>query len=189
MPGKTWFTKQGLRNAIPGTTGKRIPGAESAKLPRMVGAMVTRVPTQATASLFREANRQQIRDSRGQFAGGFGYSWQGLAAMAANFTEYMDEFDNNVERAAHKLADDMLEYAKANAIWIDHPGEHEDARQNLQSAVVNNGNGSYSVFLGHGRNVYYGVWLETRWGGKYAIIVPTIYKFAPDIGTRIQTQT
>lgn len=155
----------------------------------MVGAMVTRVPNQANASLFREANRQQIRDSKGQFAGGFGYSWQGLAAMAANFTDYMNRFDNNVEQAAHKLAEDMLEYAKANAPWTDHPGEHEDARQNLQSAVVADRKGGYSVFLGHGKNVYYGVWLEVRWGGRFAIIVPTIYKFAPEIGNRIQTMT
>lgn len=109
--------------------------------------------------------------------------------MAANFTDYMDKFENNVEQAARKLAEDMLDYAKTNAPWTDHPGEHEDARQNLQSAVVKNKDGNYSVFLGHGKNVYYGVWLETRWGGKYAIIVPTIYKFAPEIGSRIQTQT
>lgn len=109
--------------------------------------------------------------------------------MASNFQSYMDEFDNNVKRSAEKLAEDMLAYAKENAPWQDHPGEHEDARANLQAAVVDDGNGSYSVYLGHGKNVYYGVWLEVRHGGQYAIILPTIYKFAPDIGNRIRTQT
>lgn len=179
----------GLKGAIPGTTGKRVPGAAGAKLPTMVGSMATKVPFQPSASLFREGNRQQIRDSSGRFSGGFGYSWQGLAAMAANFESYMDQFEHNIEQAARKLGEDMLQYAKDNAIWEDHPGEHEDARENLQMAVVESKKGVYSIFLGHGKNVYYGVWLEVRWGGKYAIIVPTIYKFAPEIGNRIQTQT
>jgi hypothetical protein len=29
--------------------------------------------------------------------------------------------------------------------------------------------------------VEYGIWLEIRWGGRYAIIVPTIEQLGPEI--------
>ena len=51
-------------------------------------------------------------------------------------------------------------------------------------------NDHFTIFLGHGANVHYGIWLEVRWGGRFAIIVPTIEHFRQQgIGTEITTLT
>lgn len=183
---KIW-TNRRLKRKIPGVTGKRVPGNPG--MPRMVGAHVTRVPRQADSSTFREFNRTQIKDTRGRFMGGWGFAWQGLADVATNVFDFAVETEEALAEAMEGLKDEMVAYAQENAIWIDHPGEHEDARKNIQGVVVKEGDGTYSIYLGHGKNVYYGIWLEVRWGGKYAIILPTIYKFAPTIGERVKIQT
>ena len=158
-------------------------------MPHMNGYHFTRVGFQKTSAEFRERHRQQVRDSAGVFRGGWGFAWQGLEDVVNNIYQYAEDVDGDLGAAAQKLADDMVSYAKANAIWQDHPGVHEDARPNLQSAVVKEPDGTWSIYLGHGKNVHYGIWLEVRWGGKFAIILPTIYAFAPTLGDRVRTQT
>ena len=182
------WTNRKLKRKIPGVTGKRIPGSNPG-MPRMVGAHVTRIPQQVSSSIFREYNRQQIKDTRGRFKGGWGFAWQGLADVATNVYDFSVETEDQLRDAMEELKDEMVEYAKQNAQWIDHPGVHEDARSNIQGVVVKEGDGTWSIYLGHGKNVYYGIWLEVRWGGKYAIILPTIYKFAPTLGEKVKIQT
>lgn len=181
-----WRNRQ-LRRKIPGVTGRKVPGNPG--MPRMVGAHVTKVPRQSTSSVFREYNRQQIKDTQGRFKGGWGFAWQGLADVATNVFDYGLAVEEGMEEAMEKLKDEMVAYAQENASWTDHPGVNEDARKNLQGAVVKEGDSTYSIYLGHGKNVYYGIWLEVRWGGKYAIILPTIYKFAPQLGEKVKTLT
>jgi predicted nucleic acid-binding Zn-ribbon protein len=77
-----------------------------------------------------------------------------------------------MDELAQELADEMVEWAQANAPWSDRSGA---AREGLVAEVVSN-NGSLEINLMH--TVDYGIWLEVRWGGRYAIIIPTIEKFA-----------
>lgn len=181
------WTNRKLRRKIPGVTGKRVPGNPG--MPRMVGHHVTNIPRQATSSMFREYSRQQIKDVNKRFKGGWGFAWQGLADVASNVYDLGVETEEQLGEAMEELKNEMVAYAQQNAIWTDHPGEHEDARKNIQGVVVKEGDGTYSIYLGHGKNVYYGIWLEVRWGGKYAIILPTIYKFAPTLGEKVKLQT
>jgi predicted nucleic acid-binding Zn-ribbon protein len=90
---------------------------------------------------------------------------QGVANFAFKTADRMDEL-------AQELADEMVEWAQANAPWSDRSGA---AREGLVAEVVSN-NGSLEINLMH--TVDYGIWLEVRWGGRYAIIIPTIEKFA-----------
>lgn len=69
---------------------------------------------------------------------------------------------------AQEFAQDLVDYAKQNAPWNDRTG---DARAGLNAEVVSD-NGTLSIVLQHG--VDYGIWLEIRWGGRYAIILPTV---------------
>ncbi len=66
-------------------------------------------------------------------------------------------------------------YAKEHAPWQDRTGE---ARKGLtakgkQRLVY------YEIELFH--TVEYGVWLEVRWSGKYAIIQPTLEVMGPEL--------
>lgn len=180
-------TRPRIRNSIPGRSPKRVPG--KAKLPRLVGGHRTNVPNMPTSGQFGRAHFQQVRDLSGRFAGGWGWAWQGLADVANNAEALAGVLRENVEEAVERLASDMEEYMKENAKWTDHPGVHQDARDNLQAVVVREGDDTFTILVGHGKNVYYGIWLEVRWGGRYAIVLPTVYRFAPEIGNRIRTLT
>lgn len=83
---------------------------------------------------------------------------------------------HRVENEVLDTAIEALEYAKANAPWDDRTG---DAREGLDVDVYWQG---HEVVWDMFHTVDYGVYLETRWNGKYAIIMPTLEMFAPQIG-------
>lgn len=147
---------------------------------------MTRVPRQPTSAQFRQAHFEQIRDSRGKFSGGWGFAFVGLQSTGEALEQFSENLREGLHTAAQTLADQMLAYAQENAPWEDHPGVHEDARDNLQSHVVWNGPDEFTVFLGHGKDVHYGIWLEVRWGGRYAILVPTLEHFRGQVGGILQ---
>jgi hypothetical protein len=62
---------------------------------------------------------------------------------------------------------------KQDAKWIDRTS---NARNGLGARAVSGG-GRIAVVLYH--SVPYGIWLEVRWDGKYAVIEPAIARFAP----------
>ena len=183
------------RSTIPGTRGKRIPGNPRMPKASMAGFHMTRIPhaqpyTQSS-DLFAQFHRRQVRDAQGQFAGGWGVGWQGLADVAENIEQYGIQVQGNVQEAAEKLAEEMLQWAKQNAPWEDEDPPHvaPGAREALQSGVVWESDTRFVIWLGHGKDIFYGIWLEVRFGGKFAIILPTIMHFAPQIGDRIRTAT
>lgn len=64
----------------------------------------------------------------------------------------------------------VQDYARKNAPWTDRTS---NARNGLHAQYVGDRDGDRHVIrLYH--TVPYGIWLEIRWAGKYAIIVPTI---------------
>jgi len=76
---------------------------------------------------------------------------------------------------AKYYADRAQNYAQEQAPWKDRTG---NARALLQadSAVSP---AQLEIVLFHG--VPYGIWLEVRWGGRYAIILPTIETIGPEL--------
>lgn len=62
---------------------------------------------------------------------------------------------------------------RSNAPWRDQTG---NARNGL-FAVVKTSTNKVDIVLYH--SVPYGIWLELRWSGKYAIITPSIAKWGP----------
>lgn len=189
------FKGDSLRQKIPGVTGRSIPG--TAQMPRMVGGHLTSVPRiEGSSSRFREYHRQQIRDVQGRFAGGWGFAWQGLSMIDTNIYKNDEAIQNSLEEGMKELAERMLAWAQENAPWTDYPGDPpregrptESARANLQAVVVKESEDRFSIYIGHGKNVYYGVWLEVRWGGKFAIILPTVYQFGPQLGGIVKART
>lgn len=61
-------------------------------------------------------------------------------------------------------------FAKTNAPWTDRTG---NARSGLHSTVnvIDQGQ-AFELILAH--TVYYGIWLEVRFSGKFAILMPTV---------------
>lgn len=71
------------------------------------------------------------------------------------------------------FARQVEDYARANAPWEDRTGDarHGLTAQGEQRLVT------YTITLFH--TAEYGLWLEVRWDGKYAIILPTLEVMGP----------
>lgn len=63
--------------------------------------------------------------------------------------------------------------ARLNAPWTDRTG---NARNGLVGIPITEDD-MYAIVLAH--SVDYGIWLEVRWGGRYATILPTLRKVGP----------
>lgn len=75
--------------------------------------------------------------------------------------------------AASRTAPQAEGWMRSNARWIDRTG---NARNGLRATTQISTN-QVAVVLSH--SVPYGIWLEVRWSGRYAIIEPAINEFAP----------
>lgn len=83
---------------------------------------------------------------------------------------------HELEEDVLRTAIEALEYAKDNAPWEDRSG---DARSGLDVEVRWEGETLvWEMF----HTVDYGLYLETRWNAKFAIIMPTLEMFAPKVG-------
>jgi hypothetical protein len=70
---------------------------------------------------------------------------------------------------------------RSNARWTDRTG---NARQGLSGAVFDSDDEIALVFF---HRVTYGIWLEIRWSGRYAIIGPTMAEVAPQLAQQVAT--
>lgn len=68
----------------------------------------------------------------------------------------------------------IVAHAKTTAPWED---QTSNARNGLNAQVDVIGKHTYALTL-YG-SVPYQIWLEVRWAGKYAVIMPTIRVFGP----------
>ena len=85
-----------------------------------------------------------------------------VVGLEAGLAAYTKGFAQRVEN-----------YAKEHAPWQDQTGDARDGlnAQGYQRLVT------YTIVLSHG--VDYGLWLEVRWGGRLAIIMPTLEEMGP----------
>lgn len=107
--------------------------------------------------------------------------WTGTQEVKANMTAYGNQVIQAVEQVATYYAGVMETYAKQNAPWTDRTG---NARQSLYAFTERLGNDAVKLYLSHG--IEYGLWLEIRWAGRYAIIWPTIERHLPQIANMLQ---
>ncbi|AMB17234.1 hypothetical protein SEA_WEISS13_20 [Mycobacterium phage Weiss13] len=100
----------------------------------------------------------------------------------------MKEHDQKVKRAMafeFKRAEPLAtSYAKKNAPWTDRSG---NARAGLHAKArsIDAGN-AFDLTMAH--SVFYGIFLETRWSGKYAILLPTINYIGKILMQRIESR-
>jgi hypothetical protein len=94
--------------------------------------------------------------------------------MKARLIAFGPRVQAGMVAAANYTAPRAEAYMKSNAPWVDRTAA---ARNGLGTRVIVAPE-SVSIVLFH--SVSYGVYLETRWGGKYAIIEPTIQITVPE---------
>lgn len=70
-------------------------------------------------------------------------------------------------------------FMRENAPWHDRTG---NARGGLRAQHVP-GKSSHSLILFH--TMPYGIFLEVRWSGRYAIIAPSVKQLGPDLMKRV----
>jgi len=102
--------------------------------------------------------------------------WSGTEEMLAN----MDEYGRRVKAALVKVAqywEPIIESAaKENAPWTDRTA---NARQGLRAFHQELTEGSVALYLK--QSVDYGVFLELKNSGRYAVIMPTLEAHYPRI--------
>ena len=86
----------------------------------------------------------------------------------------IDAHDRKVKRVVLgqflRAKDEATEFAKLNAPWTDRTA---NARGGLHAnAYPINGGEAFELVVAH--SVYYGIWLEVRFSGKFAILMPTV---------------
>lgn len=80
--------------------------------------------------------------------------------------------------AAQSMAPQVEDYMKLNAPWTD---QTSNARNGLAARAYQEGN-DVGIVMFH--QVSYGIFLETRFGGRYSIILPTIEVMGPKVMLR-----
>lgn len=95
--------------------------------------------------------------------------WEGIDAMIAALTDYQNKVLGAIGAVADYIAPIMETFAKQNASWTDRTG---NARQSLHGFVEEVSKEIIDIYLSHGMD--YGIYLETRFQGRFAIIYPTL---------------
>jgi hypothetical protein len=86
-----------------------------------------------------------------------------------------------VKALADHTCQEMQDYSRTHAPWTDRTG---NARRGLFS-FAEQGNNSVVLYLSH--TMEYGIWLEIGGGGKWAIIMPTIEHYLPQLNTDLHS--
>lgn len=107
--------------------------------------------------------------------------WEGVQ----QFNQGFDNYERRVHQAVYQVAQywqaTFETYAKEHAPWGDVTG---NARASLHSFIEDLSDDTVRLYLSHG--VEYGIWLEVKWQGKYAIIWPTIERHLEEIRLMLQ---
>jgi len=108
-------------------------------------------------------------------------TWRGADEVVQNMSDYERKVLFAVGQVAKYFEPIIETAAKENAPWMDRTG---NARQSLHAYTERLSRDVVRLYLSHG--VDYGVYLETKNGGAYAIIWPTLEEHIPRIRAMLQ---
>jgi hypothetical protein len=100
------------------------------------------------------------------------------SALAQAFAQYGERVVQAVDALAMYLAERIQSDMRSSAPWTDRTG---NARSGLFSVAERAAGDVVTIWLSHGHTVDYGKWLELANGGKYAVIMPTLERWLPEI--------
>lgn len=99
-----------------------------------------------------------------------------MSGLLPNVQKFSQRLDNGVAGVMEYWDSRMEAYMKTNARWTDRTG---NARSGLRAQAGHDKGKAHWVDLWH--SVPYGIWLEVRWAGRYAIVIPTIVEYGPKV--------
>jgi hypothetical protein len=107
--------------------------------------------------------------------------WEGVQQFNQGFTDYERRVNQAVFQVGQYWAAVFEEYAKIHGPWED---QTSNARQSLHGFVEQLSGDTVRIYLSGG--VFYQIWLEVKWQGRYAIIWPTIERHLEEIRLMLQ---
>jgi gas vesicle protein len=120
-----------------------------------------------------------VRDNRtGQFRKAAPHernSFYQVDTLSKGLANFMFKTSDEMMERIQDFQDEVEQYMKDNAPWEDQSGQ---AREGLTTELEAD-NDQMNLTLMH--TVDYGIWLEIRWGGRYAIIIPTVEAMGPKL--------
>lgn len=96
-------------------------------------------------------------------------------ALSPNIRGGAQRVNRAIDAVFNYMAPQIESAAKLNAPWTDQTG---NARNGLAARAGRDG-ASHWIALFH--QVPYGIFLETRWSGRYAVIMPTLQEWEPRV--------
>ena len=124
-----------------------------------------------------------LRNSNGQFRKRGSFNNKMFAAdstLSKGIAQFEFKMRDGFEEIIREFKNELIDYARSNAPWEDRTG---DARSGLDAEFYGDDN-AVGITLFH--TVDYGPFLEIRWGGKYAIILPTVEAMGPKLLDRME---
>jgi hypothetical protein len=109
-------------------------------------------------------------------AEGFRWEVSPEQAFPALAEAYVAAIHQGVVAIVQRWAPEIENWMKRNASWTDRTG---NARQTLHTEIEQVVNQMVELTLAHG--VRYGIYLELRNAGRYAVINPALDHFAPKV--------
>lgn len=106
------------------------------------------------------------------------------AVLAGAIEAYGKMVINAVAEVAKEIEVLMVADAKQNHPWTNRTGDAEAGLfgETVREAAA----GLVSIYLSHGTEVEYGIWLEINHGGAYAVIMRTIEAHLPELKAKLQ---
>lgn len=100
--------------------------------------------------------------------------------LTHGLTWFKNNVDDEIWQEVQDFAAECEAHMKAEAPWEDRTG---DAREGLSGTPYQKGEDVHGVLLSHG--VSYGRFLEFRFGGRDAIVIPTLEQKGPELMRRL----
>lgn len=100
-----------------------------------------------------------------------GLTWQS-DTLTANFSTASDRAIQYLARTTTLYSLKTETYAKSKAKWTDRTGNARSSLAGSYSAVIGKDSARFEITISHG--MPYGIWLELRYGAKFAIINKTV---------------
>lgn len=120
-----------------------------------------------------------VVSSEVRFAGEFGRSFMKVAweddGLSEGLRKGPERIGKELDAICAYLAPEVENWMKYNAPWKD---QTSNARNGLAARPFSDGDG-HGIVLYH--QVPYGIWLEVRFSGRYAIIVPAMEEWGPRV--------
>lgn len=100
------------------------------------------------------------------------------ATLQAAIVQYGDRVFVAILAVAQYIATKAQNEMRHSAPWTDRTGNARNALFSLAQPMARD---IVVIYFSHGSAIEYGIYLETNYSGKYAVIVPTIQRLLPEI--------